>query len=212
MKPDERIEGVAVVLAMDHVDTDAILPVPYMKSMSSDFADGLFAHWRRRPDGSPDPAFALNRRGAAGARILVSGRNFGCGSSREHAVWALTSYGFRCVIAKGFGDIFQRNGLRAGLLPVVLSDDHVDALGRAVQRVAGERFVVVDLTSRTVVGPNGDSYPFANDPFDPALAGPDATSPDAHEAAIAAFQRSDRAERPWIYDADLAPAPLSPTR
>jgi 3-isopropylmalate/(R)-2-methylmalate dehydratase small subunit len=126
------------------VDTDQIIPAEYLKRVSrAGFGEGLFAAWRE------DPSFVLNQPRYAGATILVAGTDFGTGSSREHAVWALTDYGFRAVIAPRFGDIFRSNATKAGLLPVALPEDVVSALQDAIEADPGTE-VVVDLDSRTV--------------------------------------------------------------
>jgi len=136
--------GTAVPLRRSNVDTDQIIPAEYLKRVSrAGFGEGLFAAWRE------DPSFVLNQPQYAGATILVAGADFGTGSSREHAVWALTDYGFRAVIAPRFGDIFRGNATKAGLLPVILPEAAVTALQDAVEADPGTE-VVVDLDNRVV--------------------------------------------------------------
>jgi len=144
MEPFTTHTGRAVPLRRTNVDTDQIIPAEYLKRVSrTGFAEGLFAAWRE------DPSFVLNRPQYAGATILVAGTDFGTGSSREHAVWALTDWGFRAVIAPRFGDIFRTNATKAGLLPVVLPEPVVTALQDAVE-ADPDTEVTVDLTGRTV--------------------------------------------------------------
>ena len=144
MEPFTTHTGHAVPLRRTNVDTDQIIPAEYLKRVSrTGFAEGLFAAWRE------DPTFVLNRPEYAGATILVAGTDFGTGSSREHAVWALTDYGFRAVIAPRFGDIFRTNATKAGLLPVVLPEPVVTALQDAVE-ADPDTEITVDLTGRAV--------------------------------------------------------------
>jgi 3-isopropylmalate/(R)-2-methylmalate dehydratase small subunit len=145
MEPFTTHTGRAVPLRRTNVDTDQIIPAEYLKRVSrTGFAEGLFAAWRE------DPTFVLNRPQYAGATILVAGTDFGTGSSREHAVWALTDYGFRAVIAPRFGDIFRTNSTKAGLLPVVLPETTVSALQDAVEADPGTE-ITVDLGRRVVL-------------------------------------------------------------
>jgi 3-isopropylmalate/(R)-2-methylmalate dehydratase small subunit len=144
MEPFVTHTGRAVPLRRTNVDTDQIIPAEYLKRVSrTGFGDGLFAAWRE------DPSFALNQPQYAGATILVAGTDFGIGSSREHAVWALTDYGFRAVIAPRFGDIFRTNATKAGLLPVILPEAAVSALQDAIEADPGTE-VTVDLGRREV--------------------------------------------------------------
>src|SRR5580698_2062225 len=145
MQPFVTHTGRAVPLRRTNVDTDQIIPASYLKRVSRiGFGDGLFAAWRE------DPAFVLNQPQYTGATILVAGTDFGIGSSREHAVWALTDYGFRVVIAPRFGDIFRSNATKAGLLPVVLSPAAVEDLQDLAETEAGQQ-VSVDLDARVVL-------------------------------------------------------------
>ncbi len=144
MEPFVTHTGRAVPLRRTNVDTDQIIPAEYLKRVSrAGFGDGLFAAWRE------DPSFVLNQPQYAGATILVAGTDFGTGSSREHAVWALTDYGFRAVIAPRFGDIFRTNATKAGLLPVILPEATVSALQDAIEADPGTE-VTVDLGRREV--------------------------------------------------------------
>jgi 3-isopropylmalate/(R)-2-methylmalate dehydratase small subunit len=150
-EPVIRFEGPAVALSRDDVDTDQIIPARFLKTTSrAGLGAHLFADWRRDADGRPRPEFILNAPAAAGARILVAGRNFGCGSSREHAPWALADFGFRAVVAASFADIFRQNALKNGLLPIVLPEAVHAGLLALVGREPG-LVMSVDL-ARQVVG------------------------------------------------------------
>jgi 3-isopropylmalate/(R)-2-methylmalate dehydratase small subunit len=165
MKPFEPLNSIAVPILQANLDTDQILPARYLqKPRSDDFGQYLFRDLRLRKDGSEVPGFVLNRPPYRQAKIMVGRQNFGCGSSREHAVWALHDYGFRAVIAPSFGDIFFSNSLKNGLLPIVLPAAVVDGLLDAIAAQQGAH-VQVDLESQTVVGPDGAAHPFAIDPF-----------------------------------------------
>ncbi|MHB8908338.1 MAG: 3-isopropylmalate dehydratase small subunit [Syntrophales bacterium] len=165
MKPFQRIEAVAVPIAQPNCDTDQIIPSRYLqKPRADDFGQYLFRDLRYRKDGSEEPGFALNRAAYRQARIIIAERNFACGSSREHAVWALYDYGFRAVIAPSFGDIFFSSALKNGLLPIVMPATVVDSMMEAVQAVPGSR-IEVDLEAQTVTTPGGVTQSFSIDPF-----------------------------------------------
>ena len=158
MEPFVTHVGRALPLRRNNVDTDQIIPAEYLKRVSrAGFGEGLFAAWRE------DPSFVLNQPQYEGATILVAGTDFGTGSSREHAVWALTDYGFRAVIAPRFGDIFRTNATKAGLLPVALPEATVTALQDAIEADPGTE-VVVDLDSRLVEAA-GIKAPFEIDDY-----------------------------------------------
>jgi 3-isopropylmalate/(R)-2-methylmalate dehydratase small subunit len=158
MEPFTTYTGRAVPLRRTNVDTDQIIPAEWLKRVSrTGFAEGLFAAWRE------DPSFVLNQPRYAGATILVAGTDFGTGSSREHAVWALTDYGFRAVIAPRFGDIFRTNATKAGLLPVVLPEATVSELQDAVEADPGTE-ITVDLGRREVLA-DGITAPFDLDDY-----------------------------------------------
>ena len=196
MKPVSTISGVAVPILVDNIDTDTIIPSREMRSTGrTGLADGLFAPWRYRDVDAriPDPEFALNRLEAAGAPVLVGGRNFGCGSSREHAVWALAEYGIEAIIAPSFAPIFRNNCIRNGLLPVELPEDVVRALGWVS--------VTIDLPQQRV-SVDGNNWTFAIDAEAKAMLveGLDAIDLTLkHREAITAFHERDRLARPWIY-------------
>ncbi|MFZ5624649.1 MAG: 3-isopropylmalate dehydratase small subunit [Gemmatimonadota bacterium] len=154
MNPFTIHTGIVAALPRTNVDTDQIIPKQFLKRLErSGFGKVLFHDWRYLPDGSPNPAFELNRPEARGATVLLTGSNFGCGSSREHALWALSEYGFRAIIAPSFADIFDANCLQNGILPVRLADLEVAELFR---RARGRRYAVtVDLPAQTVTDAEG---------------------------------------------------------
>ena len=165
MKPFELLDAVALPIAQANVDTDQILPARYLqKPRANDFGQFLFRDLRYREDGSEEPSFILNREPYRETRVVVAARNFGCGSSREHAVWALYDYGVRAVIAPSFGDIFFANSLKNGLLPIVLPEDVVTNLLAAVEAAPGSR-IGVDLAQQLVTAPDGTRHAFHIDPF-----------------------------------------------
>lgn len=165
MEALRQLDDVAVPLGSVNVDTDQIVPALYLqKPRSADFGSFLFRDVRHDAHGARRPDFPLNDPAYAAARILVAGRNFGCGSSREHAVWALYDGGFRAVIAPSFGDIFFTNALKNGLLPVRLPEARVDALLAALRAVPGAR-VKVDVAAQTVTGLDGKTDGFTIEPF-----------------------------------------------
>ena len=156
-----------IVAAMDrvNVDTDQIIPKQFLKRIErTGFGQFLFYDWRFRDDGTPNPEFELNQPRFADATILLARANFGCGSSREHAPWALDDYGFRAVIAPSYADIFFNNCFKNGLLPVQLSEEQVDELFRRVEANPGYK-VTVDLDKQTVSDNSGLEYRFEVDPF-----------------------------------------------
>ncbi len=165
MNPFHTLNATAAPLRAENVDTDQIIPARYLTAVTKEgMGDGLFSSWRYARDGSPNPDFVLNRAEFDGAEILIAGRNFGSGSSREHAVWALTAYGFKCVIAPAFADIFYNNSLKSGLLPVALSEEAVNLLWDLVEEEP-ETQLVVDLKAQTVTLPDGQTHTFEIDPF-----------------------------------------------
>lgn len=196
MKPVSTITSPAVPLLRDNIDTDTIIPSREMKSTGrTGLAGGLFAPWRYTDAAAriADPAFALNRPEAAGARVLLAGANFGCGSSREHAVWALAEFGIEAVIAPSFAPIFKGNSIRNGLLPIELPEDVVRSLGW--------RTLTIDLAAQTVSA-GDESWPFAIDSEARAmlLEGLDAVDLTLKQGqAIRDWLAGDRQRRPWAY-------------
>jgi 3-isopropylmalate/(R)-2-methylmalate dehydratase small subunit len=165
MLPFRIHTGVAAPLDRPNVDTDQIIPKQFLKRVErTGFGEFLFYDWRSGPDGAPDPSFVLNEPRYAGASVLVAGRNFGCGSSREHAPWALLDYGFRAVVAPSYADIFMNNCMKNGIVPVVLAEDEVAELSRRAREVEGYR-LTVDLERCEVRDGQGFRAPFAIDEF-----------------------------------------------
>lgn len=165
MEQLRRFDAVALPVTQPNCDTDQIAPARFLqKPRSDDFGRYLFADSRFRADGSEIADFVLNRPGYRAARIIAAERNFGCGSSREHAVWALYDYGIRAVIAPSFGDIFFSNCLKSGLVPIVLPEDIVKGLIADLVARPGSR-VVVDVVDQTVALPDGSQHPFELDSF-----------------------------------------------
>jgi 3-isopropylmalate/(R)-2-methylmalate dehydratase small subunit len=165
MDPIRHISSRLVALPVDNIDTDQIIPARFLKvTDTAGLGDALFADWRYDADGRPRPDFVLNQPVAHGAQILVGGHNFGCGSSREHAPWALVGYGFRAVISTYFADIFASNALKNGLLPIVV-DAAVHQRLLEIAREAPDREVHVDLREQTLSLPDGEAVHFPVDPF-----------------------------------------------
>lgn len=154
-----------VALPINDIDTDQIIPAQFLKvTDKTGLGAALFSHWRYLPDGAPNPDFVLNQPTAQGAQILLAGDNFGCGSSREHAPWALTGYGFRAVISTSFADIFRNNALKNGLLPVVVdAQTHADLFDLAEEAPAVQ--VSIDLETQTLSLPGGRQVTFPIDGF-----------------------------------------------
>lgn len=165
MNPFTRHRGIVLPLPRVNVDTDQIIPKQFLKRIErTGFGQFLFADWRYGPDGTPLPEFELNARRYQGASILLAGRNFGCGSSREHAVWALEDFGVRVIIAPAFADIFYANCLGNGLLPIVLSEGQVADLTGRVQRQPGYQ-LAVDLEQGLIADEQGFAASFQLAPF-----------------------------------------------
>jgi 3-isopropylmalate/(R)-2-methylmalate dehydratase small subunit len=165
MQPFKNHTGLAVALDRSNVDTDQIIPKQFLKRVErTGFGQFLFYDWRFRPDGQLEPSFPLNESRYQGASILIAGKNFGCGSSREHAPWSLADYGFRAIIAPSFADIFANNCQKNGLLPVSLADVSVAELMRRAKQIELYR-VTVDLVGKTVNDEHGFSEAFEIDDF-----------------------------------------------
>ena len=163
MKPFRRVSGAVVVLDRADVDTDQIIPKQFLKRIErTGFGEFLFFDWRFEDGGLPRRGFELNDPACAGAKILISGATFGCGSSREHAAWALQDYGFEVVIAPAFGDIFATNCFKIGLVTIVLAPAELRSL---IDAVGGGAHAEVDLEQQVIVDPTGREIPFAFDPF-----------------------------------------------
>ena len=205
MEPFIRHTGIAAPLLRINVDTDAIIPSREMKRVSKEgLGEGLFANWRYRDVATreEEPGFVLNRAPWRAASILLAGANFGCGSSREHAVWALKDFGFRAVVAPSFGSIFHGNCVRNGIVPVELDEPRVAALAAAEEANPG-RPLTIDLENGQLVDADGASHAFRIDQqarhlllegLDPIAA---TLAEDSH---IQRFLERDRRERPWVYE------------
>ncbi|MBP6699945.1 MAG: 3-isopropylmalate dehydratase small subunit [Halioglobus sp.] len=204
MEKFTRHEGVAAPLLRSNVDTDAIIPSREMKRVSKQgLGEGLFAAWRYLAADTREmnPAFVLNQPGYEGASILLSGPNFGCGSSREHAVWALREFGFRAVIAPGFGAIFASNCLRNGILPLVLEEAQIAAIADWVADCPPQNRVLIDLPSQQLQA-GGQVYPFDIEPGARRMLveGLDAIAQTRTRwDVIQAFHQRRRELRPWLY-------------
>ena len=165
MEPFVTLRSTAVVLPLENVDTDQIIPARFLKTTDRlGLGNDLFADWRYDASGAPRPEFVLNRPEAKVAQLLVAGRNFGCGSSREHAPWALLGYGFRAVVSSDFADIFRNNALGNGLLAVALPEPAVERIGALVASDPGSVFTI-DLERTTFALPSGERFVFPIDPF-----------------------------------------------
>lgn len=165
MQPFGNLKSKVIPLPHNDIDTDQIIPARYLKvTDKSGLAEGLFSGWRYRPDGSPEPEFPLNQDRYRGAQILLAGDNFGCGSSREHAPWALTGWGIRAVISTSFADIFRSNALKNGLLPVVVDDrTHRQLFSLAAEDPDAQ--VTIDLRRQELRLPDGEAAGFPIDSF-----------------------------------------------
>ena len=195
------IEGVAAPLKMINVDTDMIIPKQYLKTIKrTGLAKGLFAEKRYRDDGSEDPAFVLNQPAYRKAKILVAGDNFGCGSSREHAPWALLDFGIRAVISTSFGDIFYNNCFKNGILPIKVSPADLEKLFDDAERGANAT-LTIDLEKQEIRGPDGGMIRFEVDPHRKhcLLHGLDDIGLTLEKRPkIAAFEEKASAARPWV--------------
>jgi 3-isopropylmalate/(R)-2-methylmalate dehydratase small subunit len=201
MQPFRALDAVAAPMGIANIDTDQVIPARYLwRSRADGYGMHLFHDLRFDKDGAPRDGFVLNQPAFAGAGIIVADRNFGCGSSREAAVWALADYGVRCVIASSFGDIFFNNSFKNGLLPIVLPEDRVAALRAALERRQDLR-IEIDLVNQTVIGPGGTVDHFEVDPLRKQLlleGMDDITLTMQHTDAIAAFDESYDRAMPWL--------------
>ncbi len=204
MEKFTRLSAIAAPLLRENVDTDIVIRIERLvgATQRSALGDCAFEAWRFRPDGSEEPNFVLNREPYRRAQILLALRNFGCGSSREGAVWALKQKGFRAVLAPSFGDIFFNNCYQNGVLPVMIAEPTVQAIARQVEADPERNLVTVDLERQVVIAPDGGETAFAIDKLrrEALLEGLDDIGLTLKRAGdIAAFQTRDRAERPWIW-------------
>jgi 3-isopropylmalate/(R)-2-methylmalate dehydratase small subunit len=196
-----KLTGVAAPLPMVNVDTDMIIPKQFLKTIArTGLGRNLFDEMRYDDEGNEKPDFVLNRPAYRGATILVTGENFGCGSSREHAPWALLDFGIRCVIAPSFADIFYNNCFKNGILPIVLPQEEVDRLMDDAERGANA-VVTVDLEAQEITGPDGGRIGFEIDPFRKhcLLNGLDDIGLTMEKAAaIDGFEATYAERAPWV--------------
>ncbi|CDZ51118.1 3-isopropylmalate dehydratase small subunit [Neorhizobium galegae] len=201
MEKFTKLTGVAAPLPVVNIDTDMIIPKDYLKTIKrTGLGKGLFAEARYNDDGSINPDFVLNKPAYQNAKILVAGDNFGCGSSREHAPWALLDFGIRCVISTSFADIFYNNCFKNGILPIVVSKEDLDKLMDDAER-GSNAILSIDLEAQEITGPDGGSIHFDIDPGRRhiMLEGlDDIASTLKSDAAISTFENNNRAARPWL--------------
>jgi 3-isopropylmalate/(R)-2-methylmalate dehydratase small subunit len=201
MEKFTKLTGVAAPLPVVNVDTDMIIPKDYLKTIKrTGLGKGLFAEARYKEDGSENPDFVLNKPAYRNAKILVAGDNFGCGSSREHAPWALLDFGIRCVISTSFADIFYNNCFKNGILPIVVPQEDLDKLMDDASR-GSNAVLTVDLEAQEITGPDGGSIRFDVDPARRhiLLEGlDDIASTLKSESVIGSFEQKIGAERPWL--------------
>lgn len=207
-----KLEGLVAPLDRANVDTDAIIPKQFLKSIKrSGFGPNAFDEWRYLDHGEPgmdntgrplNPDFVLNQARYQGASILLTRENFGCGSSREHAPWALLDYGFRCIISPSYADIFYNNCFKNGILPIVLDAEEVDVLFKEVEASPGYQ-LLIDLEQQVVVSPSGQSFSFDVDAFRKhcLLNGLDDIGLTLQKVdAIKAFEAKHKATQPWLFN------------
>ncbi|MDT8343249.1 MAG: 3-isopropylmalate dehydratase small subunit [Thermohalobaculum sp.] len=201
MEKFTKLTGVAAPMPQINVDTDMIIPKQFLKTIKrTGLGVSLFSEMRYDADGRENPDFVLNKPAYRGAKILVAGENFGCGSSREHAPWAILDFGIRCVIAPSFADIFYNNCFKNGILPIVLPEADVDKLMDDAERGANA-IVTVDLDSQTITGPDGGEIRFDVDPFRKhcLMNGLDDIGLTMEKAdAISTFEARRAVETPWL--------------
>jgi 3-isopropylmalate/(R)-2-methylmalate dehydratase small subunit len=201
MEKFTTLTAVAAPLPLVNVDTDMIIPKQFLKTIQrSGLGKALFDEMRRTPDGKDVPDFVLNKPAYKDAKILVAGANFGCGSSREHAPWALLDYGFRCIVAPSFADIFYGNCFKNGILPIVLPQSEIDKLlddaGRGANAVLS-----IDLEKQEIRGPDGGVIPFEIDPFRKQIlmnGWDDIALTLRDEASIGAYEDKAKLSKPWL--------------
>ena len=204
MQAFKQLSGVAAPLPMINVDTDMIIPKQFLKTIKrTGLGKALFHEMRTRPDGSENPEFVLNRPAYKQAKILVAGANFGCGSSREHAPWALADFGIRCVIAPSFADIFYNNCFKNGILPIKLPKEEVEKLMDDASRGANA-IISIDLEKQEIRGPDGGTVHFEIDPFRKhcLLNGLDDIGLTMQKKSeIDSFEERQKEAQPWLHAA-----------
>lgn len=202
MEPYKKHDSIAALMNRNNVDTDQIIPKQFLKKVErSGFGAHLFHDWRFNDDGSDNPGFELNKPAFKGAHILVAGDNFGCGSSREHAPWAIADYGFNTIISTSYADIFYNNCFKNGILPIVVSSEQLAKLMAEISANEGVRFTV-DLENQQVTTPAGNGFSFEIDPFRKGnlLSGLDDIGLTLqHEAEITAYEVKHKQAFPWLW-------------
>jgi 3-isopropylmalate/(R)-2-methylmalate dehydratase small subunit len=203
-KPFTKLNAIAAPIMRGNIDTDVIIRIERLvgNSIRGTLGKWAFGSLRYLPDGSENPAFILNREPYRNAEVIITGPNFGCGSSREGAVWSLQEMGIRAIIGSGFGDIFFANCFQNGILPIMVDKPIVDELAMEVEHSQGAGRVGIDLEEQTITSPTGKVHRFEIDPRRRAglLVGLDEIELTLQrDAEIRAFQGADRAERPWIH-------------
>lgn len=201
MEKFDKLDGVAAPLHQINVDTDMIIPKQYLKTiLRTGLGVALFSEMRYNDDGSEKPDFVLNKPAYRDAKILIAGENFGCGSSREHAPWAIMDFGIRCVIAPSFADIFHNNCFKNGILPIALPQEQVDKLMEDAERGANAT-LSIDLEAQTITGPDGGTIKFEVDAFKKhcLLNGLDDIGLTMEKAdSIDTFEAKRRSATPWL--------------
>ncbi len=207
MEPLERVHGIVAPLDRMNVDTDQIIPKQFLKRVErTGFGEFLFFDWRYLEDGTPNPDFELNHEHHQDAKILLTSHNFGSGSSREHAPWALREYGFQVIIAPSFADIFYNNCFKNAILPIVLPEDKVKELFEIVNSKKGHK-MTVDLRSQTISDDEGWTINFDIDPFKKKslIEGLDDIGHSLeHEDMIQIYEKKHSGERKWVLPSDFA--------
>ena len=203
-QPFNRLTAIAAPIMRGNIDTDVIIRIERLvgNTVRGTLGQWAFGSLRYRPDGTENPEFILNREPYRQVEILVTGPNFGCGSSREGAVWSLQELGIRAIIGSGFGDIFFANCFQNGILPVVIDKEIVDQLAADIEATQGAGRVSIDLEMQTIVTPSGERHTFEIDPRrrEGLLQGLDEVAMTLQrDNEIRAFQAADRSARPWIY-------------
>jgi 3-isopropylmalate/(R)-2-methylmalate dehydratase small subunit len=199
-----KLTAIAAPIMRGNIDTDVIIRIERLvgNSIRGTLGKWAFGSLRYLPDGSENPAFILNREPYRQAEILVTGPNFGCGSSREGAVWSLQEMGIRAIIGSGFGDIFFANCFQNGILPIVIGKEIVDSLAADVKATQGAGKISIDLEAQTIVSPSGKRHTFEIDPRrrEGLLQGLDEVALTLQrDDEIRSFQTADRTERPWVH-------------
>ena len=201
MEKFDKLTGVAAPLPFINIDTDMIIPKQYLKTIKrTGLGTALFSEMRYNDDGSENPDFVLNKPAYREASIIVAGDNFGCGSSREHAPWALKDFGIRCVISTSFADIFYNNCFKNAILPIVVTPDQLEALMDDAER-GSNATISVDLEAQTINGPDGGTIEFEIDPArkNALLEGLDDIGLTLGNAAkIKSYEKKAEAARPWV--------------